>query len=838
MRNRHHFPGADVSASVRPSARGLLLMGLLAACSGSSDPASKPKKKKAKTEATSEKADAAPEAAANVPKRSRKDSASVVLITMDTTRRDRIGAYGYEMAHTPAIDAIANHGIRFDRAYSVVPLTTPSHASMMTGLYPTRHGIHNNGDAILSDDFTTIAETLSGEGYATAAAVSAFVTTRIWNLDQGFGDYFDEVKADRKRAGRGRWAQERTADAVVDDLIGWLDAHQNDDRPFFLWAHFYDPHDPYAPPTEWANKLEGRPYDGEIAFMDSQIARLKEAVDKRTGDAGTAWVLIADHGEALNREHGEHSHGMYLYDTTMRIPFIIQPPKPLEQAAVYDAGMVSNVDLNPTILGMLGFKPQPDIDGNDLTPAITGGVIDRAPVYMEAESAKNRFGFAPEQAMAHGTLKLIDTPNPRLFDVVADPKEDVNLVASKADDVKRLQEANKAIQARRADTTGAGMASPEVLAQLEALGYMTSDGNAGDSESAKLDAKDQSELINKLERARAMTTKRGKFKEAIQIYEEVLRDYPHIAEARMSLGKVLDQVGRTAEAERVLKEAIEIEPASTVLKSNLAAHYMRHRKYDEALAYYEMILTQVPMDDIARNGVIGVLVQSRRLDEALARAQAWKQQDPTDRTWDAHLGVILARMNRVVEAQPYLLRAIEDDMPRQDVHGTLAIIANASGDKEAAKRHLIAESDWFPTNLNVRMQLGVMLNEEGNWEESAAEFEFVVKMRPRDALARRWWAQAVFNSGDYPGAEAILKPALAIAPDDPYVLLLQANILQKLGQDEEAKKVFALATQLHEDGIRRQAAGQGLPDDEPGVPLPMGLEDDPSAELEQYGIPE
>jgi len=811
------------------SHRLVLLLGLSVSCFGGNEKKAEDKP----SEVAKVDVDAPP--AKVIPKRSKNDTPSMIMITMDTTRADHIGAYGYEKALTPTVDAMAAQGLLFERAYSVVPLTTPSHASMMTGLYPTRHGIHNNGDAILDDRFVTLAESLSDEGYATAASVSAFVTTRVWNLDQGFQAYFDSVKADKSRKQRGRWAQERPADEVVDDLIGWLDSRGTDERPVFMWAHFYDPHDPYQPSKEWLDKAEGRPYDGEIGFMDSQIARLQAAVERHQGTAGTGWVLISDHGEAFNREHGEHTHGMYLYDTTMRIPFIVRPPQPLATPIVEKAQTVSNVDLTPTVLGMLGFKAPEDIDGTDLSGLLKTASDDanlHSPIYMEAESSRNRFGFAPERAVAQGPLKLMDTPNPRLFDVVADPGELKNLVKEQPDDVARLQAAHEAIQARREDAGDAGgMASPEVMAALEALGYMSTDGNVGDEETAKLDAKDQTELIQKLDRARGMT-RRGRTKKAIALYESVIQEHPQIAEARMNLSKALMRVGRKADAIRVLEEALELDPTSTVLKSNLAGSFAQTGETDKALDLFKAILMQVPGDEVARNGIASSLIQSQRLDEALTNLSTWSQEDPDNRTWDAHLGVCLARMNRVPEALPHLQRAIADDMPRAQVHSTLAAIALMSGDVDAGLTHLEQESDWFPQNLQVRVQIASVYMRQQRWEDASSEYAFVAQMRPRDVFSRRMWAQAVFNTGDYPGAEKILAPAMEYGPDDPYVLLMQANILQKLGREEEAQELFKAATAVHEELRKRAQAEEGDGLD------PLGLGEDPSQTMQEYGIPE
>jgi arylsulfatase A-like enzyme/Tfp pilus assembly protein PilF len=793
----------------------------LAACSGST-PEATPKKK----------ADT-PAEADPMPAEKRGNRASVVLVTMDTTRADHIGAYGHTEAHTPTVDAMASQGLRFERAYAVVPLTTPSHASMLSGLYPTRHGIHNNGDAILGDDVTTLAEQLKKEGYHTGASIAAFVTTRIWNLDQGFDAYFDDVGTEKDRRQRGKWARERRADSVVDDAIAWVEK-QPPGEPLFLWVHFYDPHDPYAPPKEWAEKLEGRPYDGEIAFMDSQIARLQEVVEKRQGEAGTGWVLVADHGEALEREHGEHTHGMFVFDPTMRIPFIVRPPKPLAEGKVESAQTVSNVDVTPTVLGMLDLPVMDDLDGKDLSSLLASQTVERDPVYMEAESASNRFGFAPERAVAHGPLKLIDTPSPRLFDVVADPAESVNLIDKRPDEVTRLKAVTEQILSRRIDVQG-GAASPEVLAQLEALGYMSAEAGVGNEDTAKLDAKDHRDLIMKLERARHQS--RRKPKKALALYEEIIAAHPQISEARMALARIYARQNRHDKAVETLEAALELQPLSTVLKSALSNAFAAKGDFEKAEALLLNVLEQVPGDDTARNQYMRLLLNQAKMDEAFKLASQWNQEDPRNLSYDAYLGIILSRVGRLDEAVPYLERSLKDDMPRAFVHSSLAMVAISKGQLEDALEHLLAESEWFPEDTRTRTLIAQTLMRLSRWEEAAAEFKYIATVKRRAPRARLGWAQAVFNAGDYPGAAKVLEPAFKNNPKDPDIMLLQANILQKLGKEEEGKALFEEAKALHELRMEEQRATmQGIEEDAGDFPLPAAPDKD--SYLSEYTIPE
>jgi tetratricopeptide (TPR) repeat protein len=236
---------------------------------------------------------------------------------------------------------------------------------------------------------------------------------------------------------------------------------------------------------------------------------------------------------------------------------------------------------------------------------------------------------------------------------------------------------------------------------------------------------------------------------------------------------------------------------------------------------------------VARNGIVRLYLSSGEIPKVLELADKWKAEDPENRTWDAYRGIALARLNRIPESVPALQQALDDDMPRKDVHGTLAIIAQMSGDIDNALVHLQSESDWFPDDTGTRMKIASIYMKQSNWEEAASEFGFVSEIRPQDALARRMWAQAIFNTGDYPAARKILEPAVAYAPDDPFVLLMWANILQKLGEEDKAQEVFARATELRTAQVadQRQAVeGDGLPG--------MNAKADPTEELSNYGIPE
>ena len=761
--------------------------------------------------ASPEGADAAAQPEAPPPEAGPVDGPSLVIVTLDTTRADRIGAYGHTQARTPVIDGFAERGARFERAYATVPLTTPSHTSMFTGLNPTRHGIHTNGDAVVAEELTTLAEILQGEGYHTAASVAAFVTTRIWNFDQGFDAYFDEVGSGK---GGDRWSRERPAGEVVDDLVEWLEEPR--EGAFFLWAHVYDPHFPYEAPEEWREKVTD-PYDAEIAYTDHELGRLKEAVDAAAGSAGSHWIFVADHGEALYGEHGEHTHGTFVFDPTMRIPFIVAPAEPLAEPKVLAEPTVSGVDVMPTALGLVGLDVPEGLDGVDLTPMISAGTGEREPVYMESVTVTTRFGFAPEVAAAQGPLKLIDTPSPALYDVDADPFESKDLLAERPEDVARLRAHIEQEQAEAVEAAG-NAPSPEVIEQLAALGYMGNDFDQADDDGPRLDAKDNLDLINSIEKARALSQKRETLAEAIELYRSVIERQPKLAEARMGLASALSRSGQLAESEAVYREAIELQPSSALLRSNFANVLAAQGRFEEGIAELEQVLELVPKDDLARIGLLRMLTDADREDRALALAQKWMAADPKNAGYKAHAGILLARRGQLEQAEPLLVASLDDGVPRQFVHRHLGLLALAKRDAESAIRHFEKEVGSFPGSVPDREQLAGLYFRTARWADADTEYRFLFEELPstprgkqageptRPVESRTSWAQAVFNLGEYPRARTILDPALAAAPDDPDVLLLHANLLAKEGDKEKGKEVFQRAQVLKREQMEARKA--------------------------------
>ncbi len=278
---------------------------------------------------------------------------NIILITLDTLRTDRVSSYGSNRVDTPNIDSFASDGVLFSNAASTVAYTLPAHSSILTGLYPPGHGVRENVGYTLDEGIPTLAEVLSDNGWSTAGFVSAFVLDRRWGIGRGFEHYFDDFNlADFDTPNLS--SVQRRGDETVAEAISWLDG-RSDESPFFLWLHLYDPHDPYSPPEPYASMYRDRPYEGEVAYTDSLIGEFRRALEKRELLQDSLVILTADHGEGLG-DHGENSHGFFVYDSTIHVALIMRPPGGASEAKVVDE-VVSHVDIFPTVLDTVVAAP-------------------------------------------------------------------------------------------------------------------------------------------------------------------------------------------------------------------------------------------------------------------------------------------------------------------------------------------------------------------------------------------------------------------------------------------------------------------------------------------------
>lgn len=481
---------------------------------------------------------------------------NILVVTIDTIRADRVGAYGSSVGATPAIDAFAKEGVVFEQAIAPAPLTLPSHTTLFSGFLPFRTGVRVNGTDRVTAKVPLLAEAFADRGYRTAAFVSTLVLKSSSGIGRGFALYDDAFEANNGKDARS-FVSERRGDETVGRALAWLAKKAPDQAaPFFLWVHLYDPHAPYAPPAPYAEQFRGREYDGEVAFADACFGRLLASVDA----ADTLVVLAGDHGESLG-EHGEQGHGVFLYDATIRVPLILRlPGKAFAGTRV--AAQVRLADVAPTLRRMAALAPV-EADGEDLGPLLSNPASADRPAFSESDYPAFVLGWSPMRALRLSGRKLIDAPRRELYDLRADAGEAHNLYAGEEEAARGLARELKRITERKALTEGSSSAAdPEAARRLASLGYISVGAAAVDYDridASRVDPKDHVQAWAKIE-AGLLARNSGDFEKTVALLEWLLDSYPTLNPVILrDYAEACRQTGRLDRAielyEKILKTA-------------------------------------------------------------------------------------------------------------------------------------------------------------------------------------------------------------------------------------------------------------------------------------------
>jgi choline-sulfatase len=489
---------------------------------------------------------------------------NLLMVTLDTTRADRLGCYGRAGGTTPHLDALAARGLRFAHAVTVAPVTLPSHATLFTGLLPPHHGVRINSEDRLDAAQVTLAEVLAAKGYETAAFVSAFVLDARFGLDQGFATYDDRV-ATATGAAFAQGTNERAGPDTTDAALAWL-AKRDARRPFFAWVHYFDAHAPYAPPPPFAARFPEAPYDGEVAAVDAQVGRLLGALDAAGLREKTLVVVVGDHGESLG-QHGEATHGHFVYRSVMDVPLIVANPRLVPVPAVVDGGVVSTADVTPTVLDLLGASDGRARDGVSL---VAERPDRRRTVYMETLVPFLDFGWAPLFGFRRLADAYVQAPRPEYYDLLADPGEATNLYATAKGEAARARDQQEATLTRllqgfppyQQAATAAAAPDPETRARLESLGYL---GGAGATAAAGplADPKDMVEVTGLLVDANALLSA-GRLPQALAVCKRALARSKGDRSVLLAAAKVYLRMNRLKEAEDALRGFTAIQPKADV----------------------------------------------------------------------------------------------------------------------------------------------------------------------------------------------------------------------------------------------------------------------------------
>jgi arylsulfatase A-like enzyme/Tfp pilus assembly protein PilF len=669
----------------------------------------------------------------------------VLVITLDTTRADHLGPYGYAQPTTPVLDALATDATVFTQAYTTNPITLPAHSSIFTGTYPMFHGVRDNGTYVLRDDVTTLAEVLSAQGYDTAAFVGSFVLDSRFGLDQGFGLYDDDVGAEwsrdelEARTAHAFGFAERKANLVTTAANRWIGRPRK--RPYFAWLHYFDPHQPVNPPEPHRSRFTDG-YDAEIAFVDEQMGQVFAALKQRGTYDDTLIVVVGDHGEGL-LQHSEISHSLLIFDSTMHVPLIVKLPGQEARGRRIEA-ISSVVDVMPTILGVLGIAVPGDLQGKSLLPLMKGGAADaRRAVYMESLLARLACGWGELRGIRVGGEKLIWGPKPRLYRVADDPGEVYDLAAREPATVARLEKDLRgalATWSRAPSAASLSARDAEALQRLAALGYVAGTREAArgikeslDDVQGRTDPHDKQRLFN-LWAAALDDIRQGLNLEAIGKIDDVLANDPTNASALTTLaGLYLEQARNPAKAVELYEKSLAVEPFQE------DAHYSMAR--------------------IERG--------RGNLPAALEHAKAILRFEPRSVRTLTEMGLILQAMGQPEEAQSYLEQALAVEPDHAPALLALGALHGRAGRHAEAGKYLKRAQNIEPNHPAVLYDSAVWYLQEGNVKEALPLLVKVVALKPTDGDAQYVLGKLLAEQGDTARAKIVLQRArsLASTPD-------------------------------------------------------------------------
>lgn len=730
---------------------------------------------------------------------------NVILVTIDTLRADRVSCYGSQRVDTPVLDRFASEGVRFSNAASTVPFTLPAHTSILTGLYPPGHGVRENVGYAVGEELTTLAEVLAGGGWSTAAFVSSFVLDSRWGIAQGFGHYVDDFDLSTFDHAPNLSAVQRPGDETIASAVQWLD-ERPEKQSFFLWIHLYDPHDPYEPPEPWASRHPGRPYEGEVAFTDSLLGGFRSELEKRGLLESSMVVLTADHGEGLG-DHGESSHGFFIYDTTIHVPLIIRTPDGAAAGSVVDTA-VSHVDLYPTILDAVGLESPAAVHGRSLLPLLEGmdPGWDRE-VYSESLYPLLHYGWAPLRSVRTEGSKLISAPRPELYDHRADAREEHDLSATQpallTEMEGRLEGLRLLIESDAPVRESSPDLDPQTLAQLQALGYAAGQGGVGldeEEDQPRADPKDRIGIHRTV--MRAQTQIRSDRDAARRALLGVLKTDDGVLDAHQMLGQLAVMDAEYENALGHFRRALELEPEHRHSLQGMAAAYRALGRTEEALVGYRRLLEIAGVDTGASLAIADLEFLSGNLDFAVDTLSDAVETSEAPGLLYNKMGEVRAEQGRPIEAMALFDRAIEETDVFAVPYFNLAVLSEDRGDPRQAVNHYRKAIELAPDYYHAQFNLGLLMGRLGEVDRQQELWEDSIESNPDFVEGHTYLAKLLMDSGqDLGRAENHARRAVELDPEGetgPLAYYVLADILNRTGRTAEAQRAAAEGRRIQE----------------------------------------
>ena len=665
----------------------------------------------------------------------------VILISVDTLRADHLGSYGYRQVPTPAIDSLVSGGTRFSRASSQVPLTLPSHASLFTSTYPFSNRVQDNGE-VLPAGLPTLASVFKTQGYATAAFIGGFALDSRFGLDQGF-DVYDSPFDTNQDVGTDPAALKRPGEEVARAAENWIGQHST--GPFFLFLHLYDLHTPYQPHENQAVPEGIGGYDAELAYTDRVLGQFFAFLRERGLFDKALIVFLADHGESLG-EHGESTHGYFIYESTLHVPLIVHwPSAPALPPLVSEP--VGLIQVSPTVLQYLGLPVPAQFQGTGLLSASAKSPPPSSPgVYSESVYAHNHYDCAALKGLIAGQFHYIDAPSPELYDLQSDPEEVHNLYAQRRSLGHSLRDRLLAMQRRfPANVAKSGSAvSPATAEQLRALGYLPSSGSANAASlDFGIDPKDRIVAYEQTHQAIAMAYA-GKLSEAVALLEKTLAAAPGLTETRNLLGLFQQKLGLHEKAAENFRIVLRADPANGLAHYNLAVSEFNLGHDQEAIREVEALrlLAANPQRALQQVAVpaeelLGTIFLQQK-EYARARAQFEHVLSLAPRDFDAHynLGWMAGQEGNLAEGVQHLRLAVQINPGNADAHSALGSLLLRQGDLAGARDQFSETIRLSPDSAPAHYNLGLVLARQDEPGEAASEFRRALQADPNFTRAR------------------------------------------------------------------------------------------------------
>ena len=725
---------------------------------------------------------------------------NVIVITLDTTRADRLPSYGCRDVVTPTLDAFAARGVRFEKCYAQTPLTLPSHTTLMTGTLPLFHGIRDNGGFFVPEKLKTMAELFKDKGYETGAFIAAYVLDSKWGLNQGFDTYFDKFDLSKfKRVSLG--TVQRPANEILDQALPWLEERKA--KRFFAWLHLYDPHTPYEPPPPYDKLYANRPYLGEIAFADSEIGRLWGWLQSNGLLEKTFIVFAGDHGESLG-EHEEQSHGFFVYQAAIHVPLIVVTPFAKLQGVV-SPEVTTLADVLPTVCDMAGLPVPAEVQGKSLLPAFFGRRRKETPLaYSETYYPRFHYGWSDLKSVQDGRYKLILAPVPELYNVVADPREEKNLIYLEKKVYENLNAEAEAFisrASRNAYEVDVSKVDEETREKLSALGYVGSFADPAKLKGKKLaNPKEKITVFNELSRAREMGFD-GKADEAIRIIKGIIATDPDVTEAYFSIGNILFQDRKFPEAIGYFTQVLDRKPDDSFAAINIALAFEGMGRFDEAEKFLLGHIGKGFTDPQFYFMLGNMSYVQKKYDQAIPYLEKCLVSNAESAGSHSLLGAIYIIKNDLPRAEEHLRKAAELNPRLANIHFFSAELADKRGLTSEAESEYLKQLEVSPKHFKSMYNLARIYRQAG---DTARELEFLNKCLesdPRFPLTYFYLARIHLNRGErYQDAIDMVKKGIELKPEKtelPLGYFLLADLYNRVGDvvqsEEYARKGQAAA---------------------------------------------